>query len=333
MKYSNSQIDLYSNKCPLAWHYQRHIGLRKRGIGSINDHHLAFGKAWHKAMEVLYLSPDYSLRLASEAFIAAYPAQLDPSDHAKTEATGLEALAAYIARYRDEDSSMHVLCVETLEQDADDSDMVIDLVYEDLRYPGSVIIVDHKTVGGRNKYLSADYWEPWADASVVSRYIAQTRQKFGRCDGLVINAVSFGYRTKATKDKKTKKLLPIGSWQRFGRQAFNRDNAQIHLDRQSDLAWSAQMQISELFDMYPQRKSQCRWCTYREICTAGQEWPRSEENILASYYIVCDADIDGTRDRCVLETGHEGEHLKQHLPEPELVIVEDYDDELEGEVE
>src|SRR5262249_13989008 len=97
--------------CPLKYRLYSIIGLRKIEDESA-EHHLRFGSAFHAALEVVYkahkawlemqsvIGPaglsdtlrDRILTRAKTAFLETYPKQLDESDNAKTQESGLQAI-------------------------------------------------------------------------------------------------------------------------------------------------------------------------------------------------------------------------------------------------
>src|SRR6266850_1634049 len=91
--YSNSYIQSFA-KCPLQGHYQYDLHLQPREGSS---HHLAFGKAMHKAFEALYTKQDADL--AKKLVKLHYPKQIDPNDFAKTADNGAFTIDAYIREY------------------------------------------------------------------------------------------------------------------------------------------------------------------------------------------------------------------------------------------
>ncbi len=82
-QYSSSAISRFQF-CPLSFRYQYDLHLAPKEESSL--HHLVFGAAVHKALEVLYRTHD--VVKAKETLRAYYPNQLDPNDYAKTADNG-----------------------------------------------------------------------------------------------------------------------------------------------------------------------------------------------------------------------------------------------------
>lgn len=211
-RYSYSAIQDFK-ACPLRFYLKHEVGLRLRSEG-VNQHHLAWGKAMHSALEVLYggsslwppyattatFSRDLQIEFAKEVFTAGYPVQLDPEDKAKTQENGLRVLDLYARKWIEEDKRWKVLDVELLDCDLLDEDdeeagyysRRLDMVVEDLQF-GGIYGVDHKTVGGRNKQLKGGYWDTFDPNSQITQYIDWIKQKYGRCDGFYINAIGVNW--------------------------------------------------------------------------------------------------------------------------------------------
>lgn len=291
--YSNSELQSYKN-CPLQWFFQWHLGLRQIDAES-GEHHLRFGAAFHAGLEQLYRGR--GLTAARDAFVAAYPKQLDPNDKAKTQANGVATLVDYANRWRDEDRRFRVIAIESRSDDP--WSVKPDLVVENIEQ-GGVYLIDHKTTG---QYLNYQYWEQFQPNSQITHYLDYAQEKYGPIEGFIINAIGFRYRERAYKGE------PAGFWNHFERQTFNRRPAQIDYERASRQLWIEDLEHSQALGFYRTNTGSCRFCSFKPICAPGWTWEEDRELIELSYRQVCSRLIEGggVADYCVLDLGHEGE--------------------------
>jgi hypothetical protein len=275
--------------CPLRY-YLRHVeGLQLRDAAS-NSHHLAWGAAFHSGLEHLY---QYSyqnvpversglddpradraqvLEQAQDEFVIGYPTQLDPMDKVKTQDNGIRALELYVRRWAEEDRKWKVLEVEGPGQLVNATNIGIgelhtDLIVENLEH-GGIYVVDHKTTG---KQLGPWYWDQYNPNSQITYYIDYCQEKYGSCEGFIINAVSLQWRDEKKSngannvewfspsdpdmpwlayshhEERPYKGGPLGkagprmcAWGlqvNFERQVFNRTKGQIEQERRSTKSW------------------------------------------------------------------------------------------------
>jgi hypothetical protein len=295
--YSNSQLQSYKN-CPLQYRFYWDLKLRQLDDES-RDHHLRYGAAVHAGLEAIYRSQ--SLREAQDAFLAAYPKQLDASDLAKTRQNGISMLAAYVKRWGVEDRVWRVVAIE--ERSDDPWSVKPDLVVEH-REHGGLWLVDHKTTG---KYLNYDYWSRFEPNSQITHYLDYAQSKYGPVEGFVINAISLRYRQRASKDG------PAGAWWNFERQTFNRRVEQIEYERQSRASWIDDIERSRAVGFWRTNTDSCWRCQYRPICKAGWTWDDKaewqsqddRELIRIQYYQACDALLENDQ-HCALVLSHNG---------------------------
>ena len=130
--YSNSYIQDYKT-CPWKCFLRNEVRLEPQEEGT-SEHHLAFGRAMHEALSLLYKGD--SLEAIITAFKKEYPRQLDESDKAKTQENGVFALKKYVDRWREEDKKWRVISCETKERfeygDEDAFTVKLDLVMENI---------------------------------------------------------------------------------------------------------------------------------------------------------------------------------------------------------
>jgi len=314
-------------------------GLQLRDAAS-NSHHLAWGAAFHAGLEAWYEAHRLGVAwtdipLASggiitmqEIFRGQYPVQLDPADRVKTQENGTRALALYVRRWAEEDRKWRVLEVEGPGQLVDVTSIGIgelhtDLIVENLEH-GGIYVVDHKTTG---KQLGPWYWDQYAPNSQITYYIDYAQQKYGSCEGFIINVVSLQWRDEKKSngannvewfdpndpnlpwlayshyEERSYKGGPLGkagprmvAWGltvNFERQVFNRTRQQIEQERRSTQLWISDIETCSLNDEWPFNTGACYSCEYRGgelqggICRPGYAWPTGREIISLSYRQVC----------------------------------------------
>ena len=337
VQYSHSSISTFQ-ACPLRYYFRYVLGLQARDAES-NTHHLAWGAALHAGLEAIYEAQQFeqqssenetiinTLTTAQEIFRAEYPTQLDPLDRAKTQENGIRALALYVQRWAEEDRNWRVLEVEgpgTGQALASGlNELHTDLIVENTAH-GGIYIVDHKTTG---KALGGSgYWDQFEPNSQITHYIDYTEQKFGSCEGFIINAISLQWRDEKKANNANNVALfelddPAMPWlayshheQRyikgnkardmmaawgltvaFERRVFNRSQQQVRQERESTNYWINQIEStsSECGPGYGFNTGACYSCDYRGgelvggICRPGHEWPKDRELILLNYRRVC----------------------------------------------
>jgi hypothetical protein len=291
--YSNSELQSYKN-CPLQWRFQWDLALRPID-DEAGDHHLRFGAAFHAGLEQLYRGK--GLTAARDAFVAAYPVQLDVNDKAKTQANGVRTLVDYANRWREEDRKYRVIAIESRSDDP--WSVKPDLVVENIEQ-GGVYLMDHKTTG---QYLDYKYWGQFEPNSQVTHYLDYAQSKYGPIEGFIINAISFRFLLKASKNG------PAGFWNNFERQTFNRRPAQLDYERVSRQLWVEDLERSVEVGFYRTNTGACWRCPYRTICSPGWTWEEDRDLIELNYRQVCNRLIEGggVSDYCVLDRDHEGE--------------------------
>lgn len=295
--------------CPLLYKLKHIIGLRKIEDESA-EHHLKFGYAFHRGLEVVYrakLEADEAnrpfivnnalVKEAKAAFLAAYPRQLDSNDNAKTQESGCFALEDYLRKYSGEDKQRwRVLVVEAAEMYDNGFITHLDLVMEN-REHGGVFGFDLKTT---KKALNYDFWRKFEPNSQIARYTDFVRSKYGSCEGFYIRATQFGYRSRKYAGE------PAGFYVKHETQLFNVNEAQIQMERDSSTYWIDLIADQINRDLWGMNTDHCPFCPYRPICMAGWTWPDDADLILNAYYQACGKLTDNLR-ACALDVGHEGE--------------------------
>jgi len=294
--YSNSYLQRFRD-CPLACFYQYELRLRKRDEGVL--HHMEYSRAFHEALRHLYLGD--TLQAAQQAFLDGYPRQLDESDLAKTRHNGVTALAQYASRWREEDRRYKVLSVETLEHAEDGFVVKLDLVLQELATE-QIYNMDHKVTGA---YLNYDYWSKFEPNSQMCEYNRWTKERYGYCDGFIVNAIALRYRQRAYKGE------PAGVWFAFERQTFNVNPSQMQADLDSRRYWVDRVEHAKATAQWGMNTGACKFCEYRDLCKAGWFWPDDAELIDIGYRRICGKWFGEPLQPCQLDREHDGEHALQ----------------------
>lgn len=320
--YSNSYIRRYQ-LCPLSCYYDYELKLRKREEGS-ERHHMAFSKAFHAGVEVLYraqlngtlkpLKPlEPIINEAVKAFREGYPRQLDEWDLAKTQPHGVLALVDYAKRWcREDQQKYRMLAVETMDHQEDGFVVKLDRVVQDIE-TGQIFGVDTKVTG---KYINFDFWRQFEPNSQIVEYSRYVEQKFGFCDGFIIDAVSVRHRQRASKDG------PAGPWWKFERQTFKVNEQQMSKDLESRQFWADRIEHSKATGQWGLNTGACYFCEYRDLCKAGWFWPEDEELIEINYHRICGRWFGEPLQQCNDDLGHEGEHRVVQSDAPMEIEVE-----------
>ncbi len=306
--YSNSYLQRFRD-CPLACFYHNELRLRKRDEGA-ETHHMAYSRAFHEALRLHYSGE--SLKTAQQAFLDNYPQQLDVGDLAKTRHNGVAALAQYMSRWQEEDRRYRVLSVETLDKQEDGFVVKLDLVLQDTT-TDQIYGMDHKVTG---RYLNYDYWSGFEPNSQMVEYVRFVRERWGFCDGFIINAVALRHRQRAYKGE------PAGPWFAFERQTFNVNTRQMEADHVSRHYWQERVEHAKATGVWGMNTSQCKFCEYRDLCKASWFWPDDAELIDIGYRRVCGRWFGEPLQLCQLDRDHEGEHEVQLLPATTEIVVE-----------
>lgn len=258
MAYDNSQLQTFKD-CPERYRLKYVEQLRKRDSAQ-EEHDREYGSAIHKGLEVIYSGG--SLKEAQDAFARLYPLQLNEEDKAKTLENGLLLLEQYVDHYRAEDTQFEILQNEK----KDEFELApgvpfivkVDLV---VKKQGCIYALDHKTT---KKGFGWDYWGQFDPNPQVTAQTAYVQARFGECSGVIINALSFGYRKNKYMGE------PAGFHCSFQRQLFNRNREQIEAWRIDTIEWIKQVEHYKLAyppsSVWAKNEGQCCFCSYKEIC-------------------------------------------------------------------
>lgn len=317
MNYSNSYLRKYQ-ACPLSCYYNYELKLRKRDEGA-ESHHLAYSKAFHAALEILYRFSYFNVedknalyQRAVDAFLERYPRQLDEHDMAKTRDNGVKCLAEYIKRWHVDDRKYRVLAVETMDHQEDGFVVKLDRVVQDIDTE-QIYGVDTKVTG---KYLNYDYWRQFEPNSQIVEYTRYVQERFGFCDGFIIDAVALRYLQRASKNG------PAGPWFAFERQTFQVNERQMEADLASRHYWTERIEHSKATGEWGLNTSACYFCEYRDLCKAGWFYPEDEELIDINYRRICGRWSGEPLFQCALDREHEGDHGIEQVDTPPEIEIE-----------
>lgn len=305
--YRNSTVGDYI-RCPLAFHFAHNLNLKKIDDDS-GEHHRSFGQAFHEALAVIYTKRD--IKLAQKTMREAYSVQLDPTDLAKTADNACYVLEKYAEHYQ-WDQDWKVLSIEQTDWDGSYVGVTPDMVVKDRN--DNIFIVDHKTTG---RYLNFDYFADYDPNSQITHYIKRTKDRYGHCDGFIVNAVRFAFLKRASKDR------AAGFNVEFERQVFQRTTAQIERTERSTEEWITEIERSRTSGYWraAETPSACRFCSFKSICAAGWSWEEDESLITNVFRQVCEKPLP-SNGRCNLDINHKGDcaHLVQSPAETEFVV-------------
>ena len=260
--------------CPRCFFYKHIFNIEP--IEEVEtEHDRAFGKAIHKGIEALYKG--FSVDEAKACFFQNYPNQLDFEDEAKTQENGQKLIEAYWNTYQVQMKDWKVIAVEVLDEYEPIEGIIfrlkLDLIAENLKY-GGIYGFDWKTTG---KSLNYQYWGQFNPNAQISTYFDYITFKYGQCAGFYIDAMSFGYRKNKYKGE------PAGFHYKIERQMFSQTKDQISDWRDSEYWYEHQLKESQEMNEWPMNTSQCRFCSYRPICSAGWSWENDKDLILSQY--------------------------------------------------
>lgn len=291
-KFSNSFLQSYQ-KCPLQcfYRYEQHL---QRADGDSGEHHLIFGRAMHEAFKTLYVTNDVTS--AIESLHVNYPTQLDPSDLAKTAANGAFVIEKYWEHYNG-DRDWEIVSIEEIDSAEDGYVVKPDLIVKD-RY-SNLLLIDHKFT---KAYLNYKFFDQFSPNSQVTQYIRWAKEKFGACDGFVVNACNFLFLQRRSAQR------AAGFNTEFERQTFNVTAQQIAQDESAKHYWIDRIEESRATDLWPMNTTSCTFCSYKSICAAGWDWQNDRELILNTYRQVCEKWVPELGQHCNLDRGHEEPH-------------------------
>ena len=223
------------------------------------DAPLKFGQAMHAGLQAHYQGKD--MTTVQAAFMAVYPVALDPTDLARTPEFGCRVLTEYVPWAVQHEQGWKMLAVEEVESFQPNSfaqpwQVKKDLVVET---PSGIWVVDHKTT---IKKLTDFYWRQFEPNMALTGYVSHTIAKYGQCSGVIINAISLGYRSRAYRGE------PAGFHWQPERQIFSRTKEQVADWEQNVSHWMSRLEVNKQVSHWGKNEGACTFCTYRPLCMA-----------------------------------------------------------------
>lgn len=140
-------------------------------------------------------------------------------------------------------------------------------------YVTNDFILTHNTT---DKTLFKGFWKKYELDAQITRYTKFIKDKYGSCGGFIINAMQTGHRERAYKGE------PAGYYQRFERQPFSRNDAQIKFWEDSEKDWAELIEVCAQKNIWPKHfGSLCGYCDYYELCMSSDS-PSVRETIYAN---------------------------------------------------
>lgn len=237
-------------RCEQEYQYSLVEGWSQKGISSAPE--LAFGLAFHKAMEIWYKTGD--LKLALEA-CDAFP--FEPKDNYRTKETLYRSIVWYIDNYEND-----VYEVITLPNGAVAAELTFkvdvtpDLVFSGhldtlrrLKYDGSIRPFDYKTTA---KPMNEWFWRKFERSTQVFNYTFGSQVAYEvPADGLVIDGVQL--QVNATL---------------FQRKPFQIQNVEEWLHDTTQLITETQDKIATGTWAPKRNEVHCAFCRFFDVCSA-----------------------------------------------------------------
>ena len=251
--HSHSATSTFNN-CPWK-HRLLALGYKEQVIDAkSNDRQ--WGIALHRALQTLYTGGDKAA--IWQAFVEAYPVDLDAEDKLRTQEAAHETLAAYMVRWCMDDKNWEVLASEFHNPEDEreaEGHLVIDLVMKH-KASSSIYFWDHKVKrkwDGSGKSYELD--------AQLSRYASYVKERWGDCAGALVNVIVPSHRERKWKDR------PAGWDVRLDRVMFSRTSDQIEAWRQSQGDWEALMAMADEGGVWPKHYGPlCSYCSFFSGC-------------------------------------------------------------------
>lgn len=248
----NSQISVYQ-KCPYAYYLQYKEGIKRR-----EQPHLEQGSNVHNLLMNLYLGKIGDINDKKYQFV----------------------LDAYREHYKD---NFKILAVEETIQL--DFDFVVkpDLVVEQ---SGNIFGYEHKTT---DRNLDDKYFSRYKTSAQVEAQFYAIKHKFGRCDGIIINAISIkDLKRKPTSDSYVAWKEIDGRYiaLELQREPISKTDKQIEQWKTNTLRWIDSIQKEDLYRKCTSSYA-CNLCDMLDLCKFSFD-DKVDESVLQMYYERCD---------------------------------------------
>jgi len=259
---SHSRVSCF-NGCPRQYQL-KYVECLERIDKQEFQNDSVWGSAIHAGLQAHYLGGQWSD--VEKAFVSAYPADLNPSDEAKSQEGGILCLKNYIEFYREQDKDWKILKVEVkgkVLNGEDSHNVIIDIVA--MHIPSQTVYAwDHKTT--TTEKMKYSFWKRYELDAQVTMYTEHIRQEYGSCAGFWINGIAVGHRKRMYKGE------PAGHYQKFERNLFPRTNEQIDDWKRSDTKWKRMMEFAQKDDVFPKAfNGLCNYCEFSDLCKSADD--------------------------------------------------------------
>lgn len=251
MPYDHSQLSCFQ-QCPEKYHLT-FLEQLERLTDTPEDQPKRFGGALHAGLAAWYRGQ--GTQAVSDCFLTLFPKALVEEEKLYTPQHGLAVLQQYLQQYGESDKQYIVRAVETpLTVNLTTSTQYLvklDTVVED---SNGLWVLEHKSTASP-KAFTDKWWEQFEPNGQLSGQVYACEQQYGRCDGVILNGISFRYGVR------------MGFVVACQRQIFSRTPEQIEDWKQNMLQVIARLELPhEEGTTWEKNESQCAWCQFRPLC-------------------------------------------------------------------
>ena len=266
MPYDHSQLSCFQ-ACPERFRL-RYMERLERVTDTPQDQPKRFGQALHAGLAAWYKG--LGTQAVSDCFLTVFPKPLIEGEKLYTPQNGLTVLQQYLQQYGELDKSYKVVAVETpivlVLQNSLQYLVKLDTVVEDAN---GVWVLEHKSTASP-KAFSDTWWAQFEPNSQLSGQVAACQQQYGRCDGVILNGLSFRHGVR------------MGFVVACQRQVFQRTEEQVEDWRSNVLKVidridqdSINLDEPTVLQQWEKNEQMCGWCAYRPLCiSCGAEGVR-----------------------------------------------------------
>ena len=259
------------NTCPFKYKLEKD-GV-KRACPSLLAEDRTFGIAIHEALKSFYDGKGWEEVITEYAKL--YPQDKQYASKAKSYEGGVKLLEAYRAYWSGQDELWEILGTEIEDEvffNDEEHSLHIDLIARN-KQTEEIWAWDHKTT---DKAFFKGFWKKYELDAQITRYTKYIKDKYGSCGGFIINALQTGHRERAYKGE------PAGYYQRFERQPFSRNDAQIKFWEDSEKDWAELIEVCTQKNIWPKHfGALCGYCDYYELCMSADS-PSVRETIYSN---------------------------------------------------
>jgi hypothetical protein len=239
--------------CPEKYRLHFQEGL-KRADDAGKDLPMKFGQLLHERLETWYGNAAAGHTL-SQWTIA-------PDEPLYTTAHAIAIETAYRQQYASDKDTYHIEALEPvltlqLSPDLPLYHVKVDGVLRDQQ--GSVWGLETKTTA-RKQGLGDSFWTQWDMASQITGEYASIQQHYGSCAGIILNAIWFGIRQRASERG------PAGFFVECERQVCTRTPEQVE-DWKIRTSRTIRRLMQTVEDgRWEQNTKECLYCPYNMLC-------------------------------------------------------------------